>query len=207
MSAVMADLGDDAPIRRPGKKRFLIGAAVLLLVLALGIVAVMFLKQRAAHAAAAADDESYPERAATARAGPRSAPTYLPLDPFVVNLTDREADRYAQIGITLELDSDVSVDQIKAYMPSIRNSILMILAHKSSRELLSREGKEQLASDVMRGAVRPMGIELALPEPITAAPPDGATSAVAAAARLVRPRDETQRNPIRHVHFSSFLIQ
>ncbi len=37
-------------------------------------------------------------------------------------------------------------------MPAIRNAILMILAHKTSQELLDRDGKEQLAArDHARG--------------------------------------------------------
>ena len=67
----------------------------------------------------------------------------------------------------------MSADQIKAYMPAISNAILMILANKTSKDLLNREGKEQLALEIMREAVRPMGIEVAAPEPITVAQVDG----------------------------------
>ncbi len=247
MSAVMADPAvDDASVfRRPKKKLIVIGAAVLALVLALGAGTIVFLKQRAAHAAAAAagDDDAAADHAGPARIDPKNVPIYLPLDPFVVNLADKEVDRYAQIGITLELDNGVSADQIKAYMPAIRNSILMILANKSSKDLLSRDGKEQLAQEIMREAVRPMGIEIASPEPVTPAPiafvaaapgvaegasvaASGATAAasaaiasatgasaaasgVAADAAKPKPRRRAadQRNPIEHVHFSSFIIQ
>ncbi len=241
MSAVMADPAAvvDAPVRRPKKKIIVIGAAVLALSVALGGGAIVVLKQRAAHAAAAAngDDDVTPGHGGPAHIDPKNAPVYLPLDPFVVNLADKEADRYAQIGITFELDSGVSGDQIKAYMPAIRNAILMILANKSSKELHSREGKEQLAQDIMREAVRPMGIELAAPEPVTmaavtptAATPAAAESATSSAAAsasaaassatsapdaaaiakakaVTRRRLEAQRNPIQHVHFSSFIIQ
>jgi flagellar FliL protein len=235
MSAVMADPAavDDAPVsRRPKKKLILIGAAVLALVLALGGGAVVFLKHRAAQAAAAADDDATapdPSNAAAANVV-KAVPFYLPLDPFIVNLADREVDRYAQIGITLELESSMSGDQIKAYMPAIRNAVLLILANKSSKDLLSREGKEQLALEIQREAVRPMGIEIALPEPVTAAPvivamaassaaaasaagaaaaPASAIAADPAASAKAKPRRraETQRNPIQHVHFSSFIIQ
>ena len=109
MSAVMADPAVDAPVtRRPKKKLIVIGAMVLALVLALGAGAVFFLKQRAAHAAAAAaaeEDAASPETATagTPGAAVKGAPFYLPLDPFIVNLADREADRYAQIGITFEV--------------------------------------------------------------------------------------------------------
>ncbi|WP_204303962.1 flagellar basal body-associated FliL family protein, partial [Stenotrophomonas maltophilia] len=51
-------------------------------------------------------------------------------------------------------------DQIKAYMPAIRSNVLMVLSHKTAVELLTREGKDKLAKDIMRESVRPMGIEL-----------------------------------------------
>jgi len=222
MSAVIADPGADvAPIPRGKKKLIVIAAAALALVLAIGGGAVVYLKQRAAHAAAAASDDeaAAPEHASTPKIDPKNAPIYLPLDPFVVNLADKETDRYAQIGITLELDSGISADQIKAYMPAIRNAILMVLANKSSRDLMNREGKELLAQEIMREAVRPMGIEVASPEPITvapivAAPIEAAASAAsavadAASAKLkgAAKRHDGQRNPIQHVHFSSFIIQ
>ena len=228
MSAVMAAPAvDDAPVtRRPKKKLILIGAALLALVLGLGAGAVVFLKQRAAHAAAASDDDAATPDSSTpaAAAQAKSVPFYLPLDPFIVNLADKEADRYAQIGITFELDSSMTGDQIKAYMPAIRNAILLILANKSSKDLLNREGKEQLALEIQREAVRPMGIEVASPEPVTAAPavvalaasaaggasaPAHAIAADAASSAKAKPRRraETQRNPIQHVHFSSFIIQ
>jgi hypothetical protein len=58
-----------------------------------------------------------------------------------------------------------------------------------------------------------MGIEVAAPEPVTPAPVDGAASAaVANDAGAARPkpaakRRDAQRNPIQHVHFSSFIVQ
>ena len=228
MSAVMANPAVDAPVtRRPKKKLIVIGAAVLALLLALGAGTIVFLKQRAAHAAAAAEEEAASAEPSTAAAAgaTKGVPFYLPLDPFIVNLADKEADRYAQIGITFELESSMSGDQIKAYMPAIRNAVLMILANKTSKDLLNREGKEQLALEIQREAVRPMGIEVASPEPVTAgvvamaASAGAAASAVGASASGVtadaaapgkskpRRRADNQRNPIHHVHFSSFIIQ
>jgi len=211
MSAVMAPAVDAPVTRRPKKKLIVIGAMVLALVLALGAGAVFYLKQRAAHAAAAAaaeEDAASPETATpgTPGAAVKGAPFYLPLDPFIVNLADREADRYAQIGITFEVENSMTGDRIKAYMPAIRNAVLMILANKTSKDLLNREGKEQLALEIQREAVRPMGIEIAGPEPVTAAASPSDADAAAAAKAKPRRRGET-RNPIQHVHFSSFIIQ
>jgi flagellar FliL protein len=227
MSAVIAEpAAEAAPIRRPRKKIIVIAAAVLALVLAFGAGAVVFLKQRAARAAATAvDGDVVAGEAAggSSHVDPKNVPIYLPLDPFVVNLADRDGDRYAQIGITFELDSNASGEEIKAYMPAIRNAILMVLANKTSKELLNREGKELLAQEIQREAARPMGIEAAVPEPVLPAPSERATSAVVAAsapasaiavaslaparAKALHRNPNSQRNPIQHVHFSSFIIQ
>jgi len=211
MSAVMADPAvDGVPVtRRPKKKLIVIGAAVLALVLALGAGTIVVLKQRAAHASAAADEDATSPEASTpaAAAAVKGAPFYLPLDPFIVNLADREADRYAQIGITFEVENSMTGDRIKAYMPAIRNAVLMILANKTSKDLLNREGKEQLALEIQREAARPMGIEIAGPEPVTAAAASASATDVAPAAKAKPRRRGETRNPIQHVHFSSFIIQ
>ena len=217
MSAVMAEPASDAaPVRRPKKKIVVIGAVVLVVVLVLAAATVVFLKQRAARAAAAVGEDEA-STAETANAGaqhidPKNVPIYLPLDPFIVNLADRDADRYAQIGITFELESNAGGEQIKAYMPAIRNAVLLILANKTAKELMSREGKELLAHEILREAARPMGIEVALPEPVTPAAGESASAAASGtSAAASRPKARRiggpQRNPIVRVHFSSFIIQ
>jgi hypothetical protein len=63
----------------------------------------------------------------------------------------------------------------------------------------------------MREAVKPMGIEVALPEPITVAQVEVGASAAAEAAlpkpKAAAKRHSAQRNPIQRVHFSSFIVQ
>lgn len=210
MSAAAAPTADAvvAPPAKGKKKLLIIVAAALLVVLAGGGGAVVYLKQKAAAAAAAAeaeDEDGAPATNAGAKPGKHDAaqlPTFLPLEPFVVNLADKDADRYAQIGITLEIDDPKVADQLKAYMPAIRNGILMVLAHKTSAELLQRSGKVALASEIMREAVRPLGIELDDPvaEPAK-------TDADGEDKPKKKPKKIAQHNPLRHVHFSNFIIQ
>jgi flagellar protein FliL len=219
MSAVIADpaaAGGAVPVKRGKKKLLVVIAAFLVVVLALGAGTVVLLKKRAAHAAEAnADDDggTATSTAANAEAAAHDAltpPTYLPLDPFVVNLADKEADRYAQVGITLEVESSVMADQMRAYMPSIRNAILMVITRKSSRDLLDPMGKEQLADEIAREAVRPMGIDIAAPTvtPVAdTAAASGVEKTVAAGPAHPKKRGMVTKNPIRHVHFSSFIIQ
>ena len=223
MSAVIADpaaASGAVPFKRGKKKLIIIAAAALAVLLAGGGGTVWFMKKRA-HAsleATAGEDGATAAEAAHAAAKPdaRTPPTYLPLDPFVINLADKDSDRYAQIGITLEVESPMFADQMKGYMPAVRNAVLMIIAHKTSKELLGRAGKEELADEIMREAVRPMGIEIAVPEPVTVAPVAAVVAASGAQDEaapveikkvVVKRPGETVHNPVQHVHFSSFIIQ
>src|SRR5947199_385363 len=89
-----------------------------------------------------------------------------------------------------------------------KKKIVLMLAHKTSRELLEREGKELLAAEIMRETVRPMGIEIPVPAPVDKI----ADKAEAASDDEVekRPSKKNRKpphNPVRHVHFSSFILQ
>jgi flagellar FliL protein len=215
-----AEVAAAAPPAKGKKKLIIIIAAVLLLAIAGGGGAVFYMKKKAAEAAAAAEAEGDGEDAGahgkSKKDGKHDAshvPTFLPLEPFVVNLADKETDRYAQIGITLEIEDAKTADQLKAYMPAIRNGILMVLAHKTSAELLERKGKEALAAEIMRETVRPLGIEVDAPEhePQAAAKEDADADADAETPKAKKKRKKAARpaveNPVKHVHFSNFIIQ
>ena len=76
----------DAPKPAKSKKLLIIGLAVVL-VLALGGGGAFFYISKQRAAAAEEGDGEAPAKAA-ARAGPKTAPAYLPLDNMVVNLSD-----------------------------------------------------------------------------------------------------------------------
>jgi len=211
MSAVAPATATDA-MPAKGKKKLIVLIAIALLVVLAGGGAALFVMQQRAAAAAAADEAGDDSTAAAPHGGAakdshRTPPTFVALDPFVVNLADKDSERYAQIGLTLEVDDPKFADEMKLYMPAIRNAILMILAHKNSSELLERAGKEALAAEIMRESVRPMGIEI---DPDT----DGAESAHADGepkAKLAKgakqPKQPAVHNPVRRVHFASFIVQ
>ncbi len=200
-----APAGDPPPPAKGKKKLIVILVALALLVVLAGGGATLFvLKQRAAAAAeeSGEDGAAAGAHAAGDKAEHAGPPTFVPLEPFVVNLADKDSERYAQIGLTLEVDDPKFAEEMKLYMPAIRNAILMILAHKQSSELLDRAGKQALAAEIMREAVRPMGIEIDA-EP--AASSDAASGSEGAKATR-RPRPAVH-NPVRRVHFASFIIQ
>src|SRR6185295_19049220 len=124
-------------------------------------------------------------------------PTFVPLDPFTVNLADKDVDRFAQVGVTLQVDDPKFADQIKAYMPAIRSNVLMVLSHKTAGELLSREGKEKLAKEIMRESVRPMGIEL----------DDDEEEPAGDSPKKKKKKKAHVESPVTQVLFSNFIVQ
>jgi flagellar FliL protein len=186
-------------------------AAALALVLAAGGGGVWVLKKKAAHAAELAAGRRRGAAEATpvaAKHDAKAIPVYLPLDPFIVNLADKDVDRYAQIGITLELESAVFADQVKAYMPSVRNAILLILAQKSSKDLLgrSRQGRARRGNHARGGAAD--GHRDPRPRAVTTAASGAEKSGQdEAPPKPKKAKKGALRNPVQHVHFSSFIIQ
>ena len=188
-----------APSGGGGKKKLIIIiAAVLLLVLIGGGAALMMMKSKKQHA----EDEDGAEAPAAAepshaKAKPGTPPTFVPLEPFTVNLADKEVDRFAQVGVTLEVADPHMADQLKAYMPAIRSNVLMVLSHKTSAELLTREGKEKLAREIQRESVRPMGIEL----------DDEEDEEAAATTKKKKKKKKAVESPVTQVLFSTFIVQ
>jgi flagellar FliL protein len=174
-------------------------AAVLVLVLVGGGAAFMLLKKKPAEEGEDGEDAEVSE-VAKPKAKPKSdhPPTFVPLDPFTVNLADKDVDRFAQIGITLEVHDPKFAEQIKAYMPAIRSNVLMVLSHKTASELLTREGKEKLAKEIMRESVRPMGIEL---DDEDEAPAGGE------APKKKKKKKAAVESPVTQVLFSNFIVQ
>jgi flagellar FliL protein len=213
MSAAPAAAAEgDAP-KKGSKKLIIIIAAVVLLLVVGGGGAFFMMKKNADAAAAAAEAEEddgghdkpakaakRPEHKKDEHAGP---PSFVPLDPFVVNLADRETERYAQIGITLQVDDPKMSEEMKAYMPAIRNAVLLILSHKSSEELLSPDGKLKLAVEIRREAARAMGYEIEDPEDEEEAEDEDTPKKK----KKKKKKKVESYNPIVQVHYSNFIIQ
>ena len=209
-AAPTADAAGAAPPKKGKKKLIIIAVAVLVLLLGGGGGAFVLLKKKPPVEGEEGEAAtSHAEAAHSAKPDPKHPPTFLPLDPFVVNLADKEADRYAQVGITFEVEDAKFAEAMKAFMPAIRNTILLILSHKSSAELLDRAGKEQLAAEILRESARTMGIEVE--EPVVAKKVEddkaAADDAEPKPKKKKKPQAPAEPNPIKHVHFSNFIVQ
>jgi flagellar protein FliL len=194
MSAA-ATVDETAPAPKKSKKLLfiLIGAVVLAL---LGGGGALYVIKKNAAAAAAADGEE--EMVADAHHdAPKTPPTFLPLDSMVVNLADPGGNRFVQMVVTLQLQDAKAGDDIKVYMPTIRNSILMLVSQLSSEQILLIQGKEKLAKDIVREISSIMGYEL---------DEDHADSESEPGSRKKKSR-RAPPNPLQGVLFSSFIVQ
>lgn len=185
MSAAAATADAPVPVK-PKKSRkllfILIGLVVFAVIAAAG--AFLLLKANTADGEDGAEEET-----SAVDDEHRAPPTFLPLDSMVVNLADAGGNRFAQLGITLQLQDEKTSEDIKVYMPSIRNSILILVSQRTSDELLLIEGKEKLSTDIINEISRVMRYT----------PP--------AKAGAQAKRAPAEPHPVQGVLFSSFLIQ
>lgn len=177
------------------KKMMMIIIIVVVLLVAVGGAAAWLLSSRS-HP----KDEEVEEPVATKESA-KTPPTFLPIENMVVNLADPGGERFAQIGITLEVADAKTADSIKQYMPSIRSGILMLVSQRTSEELLQREGKEKLARDIHREVSKPLGFTV----PVAKKRVSGDAEEEEAEDRAARIRAE--KNPVKRVLFSNFIIQ
>lgn len=143
----MANKPADAPEAKPKSKKLLIIILVVVLVLVLGGVGTAFFLMKSQSSDEDQADEPAAPKAAASK--PNVPPQYMPLDPIVINLADPGVIRYAQIGITLQVDAAPTAEVIKSFLPTIRNGMLREIAKRTSAELLQPEGKDKLASDIL----------------------------------------------------------
>lgn len=185
----------DTPATAKPKRRKLL--YILLALILLGLLAaggaLYVLKKNIAEDDHTDDDAQDTSLSTPAR--PSTPPVFLPLDNMVVNLADTGGTRFVQIGISLQIQDTKTGEAMKAYMPSIRSSVLLLISQRTSEEMLQIAGKEKLARDIVADISRIMGYRA--PEPAGAAGGD----------RARRSSDKLPPNPVQAVLFSSFIVQ
>lgn len=212
MSAATAEAAPAQSQAAGGKKKLIIIIAVVLLLVLVGGGAAFFLLKKkhadgeegedGAHAEAKAKPKAEAQHAPPPKLrDPKNPPVFVPLEPFTVNLADRESDRYAQIGVTLEIEDAKFGDQMKQYMPAIRSNILIVLSAKTADQLLSREGKDKLARQILLASVQPLGYPVDFEEDEDEAA-DGE-----APKKKKKKKPVMQSFPVLAVHFSTFIVQ
>lgn len=181
--------GAEAPKKSKKLLVIILIVVIVLLLVGIGVVTLLLLKKggkEEEHAApAAAPVEVAP--AASATVDLSKPPTFVALDPFVVNLAAGEGDRLLQVVMALRVSDPKLADGLKGFMPEIRHRINLILRGKLPSELSTPEGQEALAQKIMEDINEVLGFPLNR---------GGA-----------RPIVGNTAGPIQAVLFNSFIIQ
>lgn len=192
--ATKPESSDGAKAPAKSKKMLVIILGVVLVLVLGGAGAFFFIsKQRAA-----AFDEEGGAPVKAVESAHKTPPVYLPLDNMVVNLADPGGERVAQVGVTLEVRDAKASDAVKVYLPAIRSGILMLISQRTAAQLLSQEGKEGLATAILKEASIPFGGEHDDPEQEDDAP---------VSKKKKSKRAPVVEYPVVGVLFSSFIVQ
>lgn len=171
-----------APAPKRSKKLLILLIAAVLVVALIAVAVVGLLLVKKSNSAAEDSDEA----PAVAAVDLNKPPTFVPMDPFVVNLAPAEGERYLQVVMALRVSDAKTGENLKAFMPEIRHQINLLLSSKLPSELSTMEGREALAEEIVRRTNRVLGTPPAKTGDGKATLPAG---------------------PIQAVLFNSFIIQ
>jgi flagellar FliL protein len=155
---------------KPKKKLLLIAAAVVVASALAGGGVWYFMKGKPA-----GDEEKSNKTVST-------VPIFVPLDPFTVNLQREQGDQVLQVGLSLKIYNADLPEKVKAAMPEIRSSLLLLLSSKHASELVSVAGKKKLANEIIVAVDTILGIAPPAPKPAMVASPSVAAPAAPAPA-------------------------
>ncbi len=124
-----------------------------LLAAAGGGAAWFFHQKAAANEAKEARKASPPRRRRTGK-----PPVFSTLENFTVNLAG-EGDHFLQLGVVLQLKDEETAEKVKAFLPQIRNKILLLLSAKTPEELQSAKGKQALIDEILVATREPLHAE------------------------------------------------
>ncbi len=140
----MADeeASEAAPAGGSGKKMMILGLVGVLLLGGGGGAAWFFMggeKEEGEKHAKAEEEEEHSEEP-----GP-----VMELEPFLLNLADRDELRFLKVSIKLELDRPEEKTDYTTKVPAIRDVLLVLLSSKESQILRTTNGKRRMREEIM----------------------------------------------------------
>lgn len=131
--------GEASPKKKKGKLLIII---IVLVLAAGGGAAWWFLKGKDTKATGKGETAAKKEEHET-------PPVFARLETFTVNLqkTDPE-DHYLQVEVHLKIADDKVNEALKLRGPEIRNALLLLMSSKTQDDLVTVEGKQQLATQI-----------------------------------------------------------
>ena len=87
----------------------------------------------------------------------------LPLDEFLVNLTDAGGEHFLKVKMALEISKKAGKGEeaLKEEVPSLRDAVLSCLTDKSRADLAGKKGRAKLKKEIVEKVNEEAGEELA----------------------------------------------
>ncbi|MFA5243261.1 MAG: flagellar basal body-associated protein FliL [Sulfuricella sp.] len=134
-----ADVAEGAPKKGKGKLLIIIVAAVVLLAGGGGAAWYFMQAKKAGHDG---------QEEAKQKDEPAKPPVFVKLETFTVNLASEGEDRMLQTDVELKVADAKATEKVKAHMPEIRNTLLLLLSGKTASALATAEGKQKLSGEI-----------------------------------------------------------
>ena len=71
------------------------------------------------------------------------------MEPFIVNLSDNEGDRFIKVVMQLELSDQKLAEEFRMLTPRLRDMMLDLLSSKTYREMMDPIGKQRLRDEIV----------------------------------------------------------
>ncbi len=136
-------MSEDTPPKAPKKRSrlFILLAPITVIICGVAGYGWWLLKQK--------KDADQP---AGVKVEPPTAPVFIPLGTFTVNLVtaDNNPDRVLYIGPTMRLPDEETRHQLRDFLPEVRSRLLMLLSRQESSQLASEVGKQLLIAQIKK---------------------------------------------------------
>jgi flagellar FliL protein len=83
-------------------------------------------------------------KAEVKKKAPEGPPVYHAFEPLVVNFEESGELRFLQITVEVMARDPKAIAAVQANTPFLRNNLLLLIGSRDLKQLLTREGKEQL---------------------------------------------------------------
>jgi flagellar FliL protein len=138
--------GEEAPPPKKNRRKLIIAASAILVLLLLGGGGAAWFLSTSAPQGKPGQKTKAKEAEKAKEVKP---PQFMSLEGFTINLRSEEGEHYLQINIVLEVSDEKAMDAIKAQMPVIRSTLLLLLSSKLPSQINTTQGKETLAAEIL----------------------------------------------------------
>jgi flagellar FliL protein len=141
--------------KKKGKKKLIFMMLLLILIAGGGGGGFYYWRHRAAQAAAVAKKDQATDKKAhdgAEQSEDGEVKEVIELQPFIVNLADKNEARYLRMTISLGIGESAEAKPDPLFTTKVRNSILAVITNKNSDDILTVEGKAQLRKEMLNAA-------------------------------------------------------